>query len=288
MDVSPKVRRLQAMVNLNSGDLKTAWDDFNTLVDDAQYGDEARFHMAELAARETRYEQALKLLGRVGEGPFLLPAQEFIARLAEASGDPQTALQILASLAERYPDRAFSVARVRAATLQRLDRNEEALAALTEILRFQPDNAEVLLTRGALLEKMGRIELALADLAAAVKLFPDSPAANNALGYTLANRTRRQPEAARLVRRALERQPDNAAILDSYGWVLYHQGRLRPARSYLQLAYTQFPDPEVAAHLGEVMLKQGEGEAARKLWADALEKSPTSQPLIDTIARFAQ
>jgi tetratricopeptide (TPR) repeat protein len=164
-------------------------------------------------------------------------------------------------MGERHPDRAFDVARVRVATLQRLNRNDEALAGLDEILRYRPDDAEVLLTRGALLEKMGRIEPALADLAAAVKLFPESPVANNALGYTLANRTGRKPEAYRLVRRALERAPGNAAILDSYGWVLYRQGHLAQSRSYLQLAFAQFPDPEVAAHLGEAALG-GEGDAA--------------------------
>lgn len=282
----PEVRRLEAMVQLGSGDYQAAWEQFNTLVDDPEYADEARFHLAELAVRDMRFDQALKLLGRIGEGSYLLAAQEAIARMAEASGDTQSALRILANMAERYPERAFDVARVRAAMLQRLERNDEALAELDRVLRYRPDDAEVLLARGALLEKLGRIEPALADMAAAVRLYPDSAIAGNAYGYTLANRTRRQDEAARLVRRALERDPDNAAILDSYGWVLYRQHRLAEARSYLQLAHTLLPDPEVAAHLGEVLWQQGEREAARRLWEDALEKAPQSRPLLDTMARF--
>ncbi len=283
----PEVRRLEAMVLLGSGDYQAAWERFNTLVDDPEYADEARFHLAELAVRDLRFDQALKLLGRIGEGAYLLAAQEAIARMAEAGGDVQSALQILDTMAERHPERAFDVARIRAAMLQRLKRDDEALAELDRVLRYRPDDADVLLARGALHEKLGRIEPALADMAAAVRLFPDSAIANNAYGYTLANRTRRQDEAARLVRRALEREPGNAAILDSYGWVLYRQHRLAEARSYLQLAHTLLPDPEVAAHLGEVLWQQGEREAARRLWDDALEKAPQSQPLLDTMARFA-
>ncbi|MCC7256761.1 MAG: tetratricopeptide repeat protein [Gammaproteobacteria bacterium] len=282
----PGVRRLQAVVSQQTGALEAAWEGFNSLADDEEYADEARFRMAEIAAREMRFDQALKLLGRIGEGPFLLPAQETIARIAEASGDSQSALQILDRVAARHPELAFDVARGRAAMLQRLKRDDEALAELDRILRHRPDDADVLLARGALLERMDRLDAALADMAAAVRLFPDSAVAANAYGYTLANRTRRQDEARRLVRRAFERDSTNAAIVDSFGWVLYRQHRLAEAHSYLQLAYTLFPDPEVAAHLGEVMWRQGERDAARQLWADALEKSPQSQPLLDTMARF--
>ena len=282
----PEVRRLRALISFNTGDVKTAWEEFNSLLDDDDYADESRFHVAQLAGREARFDQALRLLGRIGDGPYLLPAQEAIARVAEASNDSESALKILGVMADRHPERAFDVARVRAATLQRLGRNEEALAVFNEILRYRPDDAEVLMSRGALLEKMDQLDAALADMTAAQSLYPDSPVAANALGYTLANRTGRQRQAYRLVRLALEREPGSAAILDSYGWVLFRQRRLAEARSYLQLAYSQFPDPEVAAHLGEVMWNQGEREAARKLWAEALEKSPASQPLIDTMIRF--
>jgi len=283
----PSLRRLDALIKLNANELKAAWEAFATLADDPDFADESRFHMAEIALREAQFDQALKMLGRVGDGPYLVPAQESIARIAEASGDAQSALGVLDRLAERYPGRAFAAARLKAATLQRLERNDEALAILDEILRYRPYDADVLLIRGALLEKMQRLEPALADMAAAVRLYPDSAVANNALGYTLVNRTKRLSEAYRLVRRALEREPSSAAILDSYGWVLYRQGRLPQARSYLQFAYAKLPDPEVAAHLGEVMWKQGEREAAQALWADALEKSPDSRPLAETMARFA-
>ena len=238
--------------------------------------------------KQQRFDQALQLFARIQEAPYLLPAQDAMARIAEASGDTQSAMQLLTGLAKRRPELAFDVARYRAAMLQRMGQDQEALAIFDDILTYRPDDVNVLLARGALLEKMNRLDPALADMERAVTLMPDNAVAVNALGYTLANRTHRYPEAYRLIRRALEREPESAAIIDSYGWVLYRQGRLAEARSYLQLANSQLPDPEVAAHLGEVMWKQGDQDAARQLWTDALEKDPGSQPLKDTMARFVK
>lgn len=282
----PGARRLRAALDLDAGDLKAAWEGYVRLLDDAEFADEARFYMAELAIKQERYDQALQLLAGVGDGPYLMAAQDAISRIAEASGDAQSAEQLLVRLAGRYPQRAFQAANYRAALLQRLGRDQDALDLMTASLAYRPDDADLLLTRGALLERMGRLDEAIADMGAAVRLVPDNPVALNALGYTLANRTRRHDEAYRLIRRAIERDPASPAIMDSYGWALYHRGRLPAARSYLQYAFGQLPDPEVAAHLGEVMWKQGDRDAARALWADALEKNPSSAPLKDTMARF--
>jgi tetratricopeptide (TPR) repeat protein len=281
-----EVRRLRALVSLNAGDLKTAWEGFSALLNDGEFADESHFYLAEIAAKQERYDQALQLLGRVGNGPFLLPAQDAISRIAEASGDAKSAQQLLKRLAERYPQLAFQADRYRAALMQRLGQDQPALDLLSQMLFYRPDDAGLLLSRGALLEKMGQLDAAVTDMRAAVKLLPDSALTLNALGYTLANRTARYDEAYALIRRAIEREPGSAAILDSYGWVLCRQRKLPEARSYLQLAYSQFPDPEVAAHLGEAMWQQGDRDPARRLWEEALEGDPASQPLKDTMARF--
>jgi tetratricopeptide (TPR) repeat protein len=285
---SPAVRRLRALVSLNTGDIGTAWEEFSTLAREGEHVDESLVYLAEMSMKQQRFEQSLQLLGRVGSGPWLMTAQDAIARVAEAQDDRETALEIWRRAAERYPEYAFDADRYRAAALQRMGDHEQALAVLNELVSFRPDDGELLLARGALLEQMGRLEPALADMEAVVRLRPDSAVALNALGYTLANRTRRFDEAHALIRRAIEREPGSAAIMDSYGWVLFRQGLVAEARSWLQLAYARFPDPEVAAHLGEVMWQQGERDGARKLWVEALEKAPDSQPLKDTMVRHAR
>jgi tetratricopeptide (TPR) repeat protein len=282
----PAIQRLRALLALDSGDQDAAVRHFRQLAREGHFGVESVFYLAGIAERQERFDEALDLYSRIPEGAYLLPSQLAMARIAERRGESGAALEQLSQLAGRYPQLAFSIHRYQATVLERTGREEEALDLLSYDLAYRPDDIELLLARGALFDKLGQLERSLTDLGAAVEVAPDNPVALNALGYTLANRTGRHGEAYRLIRRALEREPKNAAIQDSYGWIFYRQGLLGEARSYLQLAWSQFPDPEIAAHLGEVMWKQGDHESARRLWADALEKNPASQSLKDTMSRF--
>ncbi|MDP7094393.1 MAG: tetratricopeptide repeat protein, partial [Gammaproteobacteria bacterium] len=114
----------------------------------------------------------------------------------------------------------------------------------------------------------------------------ENPTVLNALGYTLTTSTRRYEEAHGYISLALQKEPDNPAIMDSMGWVLFKQGKLEDAREWLERAYDLFPDPEVAAHLGELHWEQGDEDAAINIWTDALQTSPDSIVLNDTIGRF--
>ena len=89
-----------------------------------------------------------------------------------------------------------------------------------------------------------------------------------------------------MIRRALEQQPNDPAILDSMGWVLYRLGRPEDALPFLRRAYAQFPDPEVSAHLGEVLWVLGEEDDARRVWATALEQSPDAERILETLQRL--
>ena len=102
----------------------------------------------------------------------------------------------------------------------------------------------------------------------------------------MADRTRKFREAEKLIDKALELEPDNAAIIDSKGWVLFRRGKYKDAREYLERAYEQFPDAEVAAHLGEVMWKMGDEEAARELLQEAYRRDPADPTLRETIRRL--
>lgn len=284
----PAARRLRGLISVEAGDLETAWEQFQGLVSHDELGAESYYRLAGLAMRQQQVEAAVQMLVRVEDGPWLLPAREALARIVAAHGELQAAMQVFDALVAQHPELGLEVARSRASVLEGQGELQAALELLDDIARYQPDDAGLLLRRGMLLERMGRIEPALADMAAAARLMPDDAMMLNAYGYTLASHTSRLAEAHRLVRRALEREPDDPAILDSYGWILYRQGSLARARSYLELAHARLPDPEVAAHLGEVLWRQGERERARRLWEDALQADPESQPLRDTMARFSR
>jgi Flp pilus assembly protein TadD len=137
-------------------------------------------------------------------------------------------------------------------------------------------------------EKVDRLDIMEANIRKLIALKPDHAHAYNALGYSLADRNIRLDEARTLLDQALKLAPDDPFIIDSMGWVLFRQGDLDGARKQLERAYQLRPDGEIAAHLGEVLWAQGQQEAARKLWADALKKEPSHETLQSTIKRFAR
>jgi tetratricopeptide (TPR) repeat protein len=108
------------------------------------------------------------------------------------------------------------------------------------------------------------------------------------LGYTLADRTDRLKEARGYIEKALKLSPEDPFILDSMGWVLYRLGENKEALTYLQRAYTQRPDPEIAAHIGEVMWAGGQKKEAEKIWADASRDNPDNEMLQATVKRFVR
>jgi Flp pilus assembly protein TadD len=137
-----------------------------------------------------------------------------------------------------------------------------------------------------LLEKGGSVKEAVAALEKLLDDRAEDPTLLNALGYTLADHDLELQRAEQLIRRALETMPDNPAVLDSLGWVRFKRGDLREALSTLERAYQLSRDPEIGAHYGEVLWKNGSQQQARQIWASALARNPDSVPLKEVLARF--
>ena len=135
-------------------------------------------------------------------------------------------------------------------------------------------------------ERLGNIDQLEADLRRMLELKPGDATALNALGYTLANRTERLDEAEEFILAAYDQRPNDAAIIDSLGWLRFRQGRPDEALPYLQQAWEMFPDQEVAAHLGEVLWVLGQQAEARKLWKKALKAQPDSRAIPEVVLRL--
>lgn len=153
------------------------------------------------------------------------------------------------------------------------------LAAYARGLGAYPDDAALLYARGLAWERRDRIDRAEADLRKILVAEPDNVAALNALGYTLADRTTRYAEAMELIDRARVADPSNAAIIDSHGWVLYRLGRNEEALEQLRRAFTLQKDPEIAAHVGEVLWVLGKKDEARKYFDEARKLDPENRAL---------
>ena len=119
-----------------------------------------------------------------------------------------------------------------------------------------------------------------------IELRPDNPQAYNALGYAYADRNERLAEARQLIEKALALAPDDGFILDSMGWVLYRQGDLAGALTYLERSYAKREDPEVAAHLGEVLWALGRQDDARRVLQAAQKAHPTNEALAETVRKL--
>jgi Flp pilus assembly protein TadD len=136
-------------------------------------------------------------------------------------------------------------------------------------------------------EKLDRVDEAEKRLSKLVELKPDDAQALNALGYTLVDRTSRTQEGFDLIEKAHKLSPADPFILDSMGWALFRLGRLQEAEDYLRRALAQRTDPEIAAHLGEVLWAKGDRDNARAVWQPQLESNPDNAVLKETVRRLA-
>jgi tetratricopeptide (TPR) repeat protein len=134
--------------------------------------------------------------------------------------------------------------------------------------------------------KIGRIGILEQDIREILKTEPDNAHALNALGFTLADQTDRYAEAYSYLKRAIEIMPDDAAIIDSFGWVNYRLGNYEEAIRLLRSALSQSDDSEISAHLGEVLWVSGAQEEAKNIWQRALKKAPDDPLLQEIMHRF--
>ncbi len=278
--------RSMALIGLQQGDYDAAWSDFSDLLRSGEYSHEAIFYLASIAEEREDYFQAMRLYSQVGEGPYEVGAQQRVSVILTRLGQAGAALANLQRFARREPRQALDVRLVEAQLLEAMERYDEALAAYEEVLAAKPPTLGILLSRAELQLGRGETELAIRDYREALALRPDNATAQNALGYTLADRTDRLKEARRLIERALAQEPDNPAIVDSMGWVLFRQGKPDEALPYLERAWEMIRDPEVAAHLGETLWTLGERDRAREILEEAYDEYPQSEPLQETLKRL--
>ncbi len=286
--VQPDFVRIHALMNLAAGDLDMAARDFKALLAAGKNVYECFYYLGRIAVIRGDYRGGIDYFERVRSGAYLLPAQISGAMAHQQLDEWQVALDKLQAFSADYPRQALAVSPTRAQVLFDMGETSQALAVFDELLSYQPDSVEVLLAYGAMLDLAGDLKQSLVVMRRAAAVAPLDANVLNTLGYTLANRTRHRAEAYRLIRLALELEPESAAIIDSMGWVLYRLGRLEEARSYLEQAHALMDDPEIVAHLGQVLWATGEADRARELLDQSLVDYPDNELLVETRARLGQ
>jgi tetratricopeptide (TPR) repeat protein len=231
-------------------------------------------------------EGAIANYMQVGDGEEYLAAISRIGQLLVKGGELERSHAWFDGQREEYPRLRDQLYGLEADILAQAGATNDAMQLLSEALAQEPDSISLRYARAMLGEQQDDLVLMEKDLRIVLAADPNNAAALNALGYTLADRTTRYAEALALVSRALELQPNEPAILDSMGWVLFRTGRYDESVQYLSRAYSAFPDPEVAAHLGEVLWVKGDRDGAMTVWQGALLREPGHPVLIDTLDRL--
>ncbi|MDP3815749.1 tetratricopeptide repeat protein [Pseudomonas sp.] len=275
-----------ALVCLEAEAWKEAIVYLEELVERGSHAEAAHYNLARAYEELDDLPSALSEYALVGPGNDYLPAQARLSDLLFKQQRGEEAAEGLRRARETQPDYAIQLYLIESEAWAKQQDNQRAWQVIEQALEQFPDDLNLLYTRAMLAEKRDDLDRLEQDLRFILEREPDNAMALNALGYTLADRTTRYAEARELIEQAYQLNPSDPAILDSLGWVNYRQGNLDEAERLLRKAMKDFPDHEVAAHLGEVLWAQDKQKEARKVWRAALKQQPDSAILRSTLLRL--
>tara|TARA_R110002049_G_scaffold188251_5_gene356602 strand:+ start:673 stop:2433 length:1761 start_codon:yes stop_codon:yes gene_type:complete len=275
-----------ALISREMGDNDAAQAYLQQTIALGQRADEAYYYLGRMAEDDADPEMAIAHYSKVGVGAEYLAANSRVGVILVEQNELDRSSAYFEAQREQHPQLREQLYGLEADILSRANATREAMRLLNQALQEMPTSTTLRYSRAMLSEQLGDLESMERDLRTILAADPDNATALNALGYTLADRTTRYAEALKLVSRALALQPNEPAILDSMGWVLFRKGQYDEALMYLSRAYAEFPDPEVAAHLGEVLWVKGDQDDAQAVWNTALRRDPGNPILLKTMRRL--
>lgn len=247
----------------------------------------AYYYLGQITEETKRNDEALAYYSKVGPGEQYLNAQMRRANILAGQGQLDLARKLLSEANVSTPEQKIQFAIAEAGLLRQAKQTQAAFDLLDTLFAGQPEQPDLLYETALLAERLGRMDVLETRLRKLIELRPDSAQAYNALGYSFADRNQRLPEARELIEKALKLAPDDVFILDSMGWVLFRQGDLPGALTYLERAYGRRDDAEIAAHLAEVLWASNRQDEARGLLRTAQQKHPANEALAETVKKFA-
>jgi len=245
-----------------------------------------RYYLGQVAEERKQDDLAISRYESVAKGEYLVSARTRHASILARQGRLDDSLNLLKSTEVTNDGQRIQLIQAEANLLRDAREFDAVYRLLDDAVRQQPDHVDLLYDRAMAAEKINKLEVTETDLRKVIRIKPDYAHAYNALGYTLLDKTGRLNEAAELLEKALSLAPDDAFILDSVGWMHYRKGNLEKAREYLERAWKLRQDPEIAAHLGEVLWMKGSRDEASKLWDTSLQSNPNNEALLEALRKF--
>ena len=272
---NPEVIYPVAMLALQQGDTVTGRSQLEKLLT-TNYTDKSTVHffLGQLDQEQKKPEAALEQYLQVSSGEQYVAARSRAAQILLQQGKPEEARELLHNTRGNNGTEQTQLVMAESQLLREAGRPNDAYILLETALTSQPDNPDLLYETALTAERIGKPEILETHLKHLLKLKPDHAHALNALGYSLAERNTRLPEAQELISKALSLMPDDPFIMDSMGWVLFRQGKQQEALKTLEKAYSLKADPEIAAHLSEVLWAMNRQDDARRVLKDAAKEFP--------------
>ena len=276
-----------ALISLQLNDLQDAEVQLRKALEKGQKDqDTVQYYLGQLGEAKEDEGEAIAHYREVKGGEHQFAARLRVVYLLNKHGKPDEAREYLHQTPAANNQQRVQLVLIEAQLLRDAKRTEDAYQVLQQGLTKLPNHPDLLYETAMLADRIGKPEVFEQLIRKLIQLKPDYAHAYNALGYSLLERNERIAEAVQLVEKALQLAPDDAAIMDSVGWGYYRSGRLDESLKLLRRAFSSNPDPEIAAHLGEVLWVHGDKDEARKIWQDSLKVNPGNVPLQAVIKKF--
>ena len=247
---------------------------------------QAYLALAQIAEKRKDFAAAEAWIGRIQNSEDMMQAQTRRASILASQGKLVEGRQLIKALPERNPGDARLKLIAEVGLLRDIKQYQMAYDLLGEAIIKFPDEAELVYDQAMMAEKTGNLGEMERLLRRVIVAKPDYYNAYNALGYSLAERNIRLPEARELIRKALEYVPSDPFIQDSLGWVEFRLGNLAEAVKIFETAFKAKPDSEIAAHFGEVLWTSGQRDRAMAIWREGQLLNPENETLLETLKRF--
>ena len=250
--------------------------------------DQIYMYLARIYAQREDLANVLNWVEKISAGPMFVDSRIFAAQSIRAKNGVSDAIKYLEQFKSLDRQEKLKFLQLKTSFLYNDNQYQQAINLMLSEEEKYNDSAEFYFDFGLLYEKNKDFESMEKHLKKAISLKPDYAIAYNALGYSYADRNIKLDDAKKYIEIALSIDSQNHYILDSMGWVHFRLGNYDIAYEFITKAYTIQEDPEIAAHLGEVLWKQGKQNEAISIWQSSLEKFPENLILIETKNRLFQ
>ncbi|MDE2259705.1 MAG: tetratricopeptide repeat protein [Betaproteobacteria bacterium] len=248
--------------------------------------DVIRFYLGQVYEEQKQWDKAIQWYGMVAAGDQLTMAQIRVALMWAHQNQLKKALDLLHAVPAQTQEQQEQKVLAEEQMQRESGDYQGAFDTLTVALHVSPNSPDLLYERAIVADKLNHLDTLEQDLRKVIALRPQYAHAYNALGYSLADRDLRLDEALGLIQEALALAPNDPFIMDSLGWVQFRMGHISESIATLKRAYALQDDPEIAAHLGEVLWVSGDQPAARQTWENSLKANPGNEVLTSAVRRF--